>query len=133
MRSLDEVGEFAVGLPGVVEGTAYGNRAWRAGTKLFVWERPLRTTDVESFGDDPVPADPIIGVRVDGLDEKDAILQGGHAGVFTTPHFDGHASLLVELAAAEPGMVEELVTDAWLCSASKRAVTAYLDAQGDAD
>ncbi len=130
MRTLDEVGAFALTLPGVVEGTSYGNRAWRAGTKLFVWERPLRNSDLASFGDGPVPDDPIIGVRVDDLGEKDAILDAGHAGVFTTPHFDGYASLLIELSAAEPGLVEELVTDAWLCSASKRAVRDYLDAAG---
>ncbi len=126
MTSLDEVATLALGLPNVTEGTAYGSRAWRVATSLFVWERPLRGTELAALGDAAVPSDPILGVRVDGLDDKEALLQAGHAGLFTTPHFDGHPVVLIELDAADGELVEALVVDAWLCRAPKRLAAAYL-------
>lgn len=131
MTSIDDVAELALGLPNVSEGTSYGNRAWRVGKTLFAWERPLNGTDLAAFGDTTPPADPILGVRVDGLDEKEALLQAGHPGLFTTPHFDGYPALLIELGVADPELVQELVVDAWLCRASRRAAKAYLDGLGD--
>ncbi|MEL6983616.1 MAG: MmcQ/YjbR family DNA-binding protein [Actinomycetota bacterium] len=135
MTSLDDVAAIALALPNVTEGTAYGSRAWRVGKALFVWERPLRGTELAALGDTPPPTDPILGVRVDGLDEKEALLQAGHPGLFTTPHFDGSPVVLIELDGAEADLVDELVVDAWLCRASKRAAAAYLDGlrNGDAD
>lgn len=99
------------------------------GKKLFVWERPLRGPDLESFGDATPPGDPIVGVKVDDLADKEALLQAGHAGLFTTPHFDGYPSLLVELDVVDPAVLDELVVDSWLCTAPKRAVKAYLAEQ----
>lgn len=125
MISLDEVAGLAMAMPQATEGTSYGNRAWKVGKALFVWERPLRGNERDALGDD-APDGPIIGTRVDDLDEKEALLHAGHPGLFTTPHFDGHPTVLVELDAAAPELVEELVIDAWLCRAPRRAVEAYL-------
>lgn len=130
MTSLDDVAAMALALPKVTEGTSYGNRAWRVGKGLFVWERPLRGTELAALGDITPPTDPILGVRVDGLDEKEALLQAGHPGLFTTPHFDGSPTVLIELGVAEADLVEELVVDAWLSRAPKREATAYLDGLG---
>ncbi len=130
--NLEDVAALAAALPGVTEGTSYGNRAWRVGKKLFVWERPLRSADLDALGDD-APDGPIVGLRVDDLAEKAAVLQGGHAGLFTTPHFDAHPTLLVHLDEVDPALFEELVTDAWLCQAPKRAVTAFLEERATDD
>jgi hypothetical protein len=46
---------------------------------------------------------------------------------FTTPHFDGYPAILVQLERIQPADLEELITEAWLCRAPKRLVTAYLD------
>ena len=128
---LDHAARLALDLPDVSEGTSYGNRAWRVGKKLFVWERPLRRSDLASYGDREPPTGPILGLRVDDLAEKEAVLQAGHAGVFTVPHFDGYPSVLVQLEAVDPQILEELVVDAWLCTAPKRAVQAYLAGRGE--
>ena len=45
---------------------------------------------------------------------------------FTTPHFDGYPAILVELDRIGVDALEEVVVEAWLNRAQKRAVAAYL-------
>ncbi len=132
MTSLDDVARLALALPGVTEGTSYGNRAWRVGKALFAWERPLRPADEAALGPD-TPDGPVLGVRVDGLDDKEALLQAAHPGLFTTPHFDGYPSILVALDTVDPDLVGELVVDAWLCRAPGRMARAYLEERERSD
>jgi hypothetical protein len=50
----------------------------------------------------------------------------GDPGVFhTTPHYDGHAYVLVRLALVDAGRLGELVEDAWRIVAPPRLVKAY--------
>ena len=43
-------------------------------------------------------------MTVEDLAEKEAVLAAGNAGVFTIPHFDGYAAVLVQLdAVSEAG------------------------------
>ena len=47
MATWDDVERIASGLPAVVGGTSYGNRAWKVGSKRhsFAWDRPLSKKD----------------------------------------------------------------------------------------
>jgi hypothetical protein len=45
---------------------------------------------------------------------------------FTTPHFDGHPSILVRLDAIEPPDLDEVIVEAWLCRAPPKLVDAFL-------
>jgi hypothetical protein len=45
------------------------------------------------------------------------VLASGLDGVFTIPHFDGYAAVLVELGRADPEQLRELVLDGWLACA----------------
>jgi hypothetical protein len=45
---------------------------------------------------------------------------------FTTPHFDGYASVLVRLAEIGVPELTELVTDAWMVQAPKTLVRKFL-------
>ncbi len=117
--TLDDVATAALALPATTEGTSYGSRAWKVEKKTFVWERPFRQTDrrrLEADGIEP-PAGDIIGVSVDDLVEKEAILDQGRPGFFTIAHFDGHAAVLIALDQAAASDVREAIVDAWLCSA----------------
>jgi hypothetical protein len=66
--------------------------------------------------------------------DKQALVQDPGTPFFTTPHFDGHPSVLVrasrigELDRAE---LAEIVQDAWLAQASKRRAEAWLAARAD--
>jgi hypothetical protein len=128
MASWDDVRRIALGLPGSEERLSRGLRQWRVGDKLFVWERPLRRSDLAALGD-AAPEGPILGVRVEHLGAKEALLADPSGVYFTTPHFDGYPAVLVRLDAIGVPDLEELTVEAWLARAPKRLVTAYLEAR----
>ena len=66
------------------------------------------------------PNEVILGVRVDGLAEKEAILAANPETTFTTPHFNGYPAVLVRLDRVDEDMLQEIVTDAWLAVAPRK-------------
>jgi hypothetical protein len=134
MATLEDVAKIALGLPEVAEEPVFGNRAWKVRKKLFVWERPLRQKEVDQLGGlEPVGAAPdgeILGVRVPGEEAKTALLESEPEVYFTTPHFDGHPSVLVRLERIPAKDLEEAIVEAWLSRAPKRVAKAWLDERG---
>jgi len=128
MTTWDDVRRLALALPETSEGLAYGAPAWRVRKKLFVWERPLRKADLAALGD-AAPSGPILGACVEHVGAKDALLATEPELFFTTPHFDGHAIVLVRLDAIGLDELEEVVVEAWLARAPARVACAYLDAR----
>lgn len=104
-----------------------GNAVYQVGGKSFVYFRTPR----------PDAADPSTGERyldviilwVPDEQDKTALVQDARTPFFTTPHFDGHPSVLVrasrlgELTRAE---LAEVVQDAWLSRASRRRADSWL-------
>ena len=129
MADWDDVDRFALALPEAGIGSSYGNRAWTVKGKAFAWERPLRRADREALGD-AAPGGPILGVRVEHLVAKEALLADDPGVYFTTPHFDGYPAVLVRLGEAEPAELEELLAEAWLCRAPKKLARDFLEARG---
>jgi hypothetical protein len=125
MATFDDVARIALELPETSEGTSRGSRRWQVKDKLFVWERPLRRADREALGD-ATPEGPILGVRVEHLGAKEALLESEPGFCFTTPHFDGHPSVLVQLDRVGLEDLEELVVEAWLARAPKRLADAFV-------
>ena len=56
-------------------------------------------------------------MRVDDLGEKEAVLAAGHRGVFTIPHFDGYAAVLIELRHVGKRVLRQLLEDGWAATA----------------
>ncbi|MBV8910861.1 MAG: MmcQ/YjbR family DNA-binding protein [Gammaproteobacteria bacterium] len=125
MATWDQVRRYALALPGVSEETSRGSSAWLVNKKFFVWERPLRKSDLAALGD-AAPKGAILGVRTADLEMKEALLASGPDAVFTIPHFDGYPALLVQLDKISAKQLKELVEEAWLARASERAVRDYL-------
>jgi hypothetical protein len=126
---VEDVHELALAMPHVtvVEGSA-GRPVYQVGGKSFVFFRNPR----------PDAADPGTGERYDDVivfwvesdADKQALVQDS-SPFFTTPHFNGHPSVLVrecrlgELSRAE---LAEVVQDAWLARASARRRASWLGA-----
>jgi len=116
-------------MPQTDERQSRGNLQWRVKEKLFVWERPLRPSDLVALGD-AAPDGPILGARVEHLGAKEALLAGDPQLFFTTPHFDGYPAILVRLERIVIAELEEMVIEAWLARAPKRLADAYLEQLG---
>jgi hypothetical protein len=102
-----------------------GKRAWKLRGKLLTWERPLRNSDLTALGAN-APSGPILGVRTADLEMKDVLLQVDSGVFFTTPHFDGYPAILIRLDQIASKQLKEVMVEAWLAQAPRRAVEAYL-------
>ena len=124
MATWEDVRRIALALPETTEGESRGVRRWQVKDKLFVWERPLRRSDLEALGD-AAPDGEILGARVEHLVAKEAMLADPAGVFFTTPHFDGYPAILVRLDDISVEDLEEVIVEAWLCRAPKRLIDAY--------
>jgi hypothetical protein len=124
----EDVSRIALALPEAGERISRELRQWRVSDKLFVWERPLRRKEIEALGAG-APDGPILGARVEHLGAKEALLADDPSVFFTTPHFDGHPSILVRLHRIALPELDEVIVEAWLCRAPKRLAQEYIDAQ----
>jgi hypothetical protein len=128
VATWEDVRRIALGLPETTEQPSHGGQAsWKVREKSFVWERPLRPSDLRALGDD-APTGPILGARVEHLVAKEALLADDPGVYFTTPHFDGYPAVLVRLDHITAADLEELIVEAWLCRAPKRLAKEYMDA-----
>lgn len=116
--------KIALSFPGASEGTAFGSASWTVNKKLFVWERPLRKSDLAALGAG-APKGPILGVRTADLEMKDVLLANDPKVFFTTPHFDGYPAVLVRLEKIGIKRLRDVIEEAWLSRAGKRAVAEY--------
>ena len=124
MATWDDVRRLALALPETSERTSRDNAQWRVKDKLFVWERPLRRSDLEALGD-AAPTGPILGARVEHEMAKQALIADDPGVFFTTPHFDGYPAILVRLDKIAPDVLEEVIVEAWLCRAPRKLAQAY--------
>jgi hypothetical protein len=126
MATLDEAGQIARTLPDVAEGERHGNRAWFVAGQVFAWDRQFSKADVRRYGDETPPDGPILAVRMADLAEKEAVLAAGHRGIFTIPHFDGFAAVLIQLRVVAAGPLREVIEDAWLACAPPELARQYV-------
>lgn len=131
MVTLDDVRRLALSLPETTEKVSWGQLMWCVKGRGFVWERPLRKTDLAALAalGREAPEGEILGVRVTPED-KEVLLASEPQVFFTIPHLDGFPAVLVRLDAVASDELEELVVDAWLDRAPKRLAAAYLAEHG---
>ena len=128
--TVDDVHEIATAMPYVtVENGSSGNPVYQVGGKSFIF---FRTPRPDAF--DPETGEryqDVIVFWVPSDDDKLALVQDEESPFFTTPHFNGHRSVLLrasrigELSRQE---LAEVVQDAWLSRASARRAKEWLAA-----
>jgi hypothetical protein len=106
MATEDDVRRIALSLPEVIEKPWFNTPGFRVKDKGF-----LRIRSEAEGG---------LVVFVDDLDEKEALLASDPDKFFTTPHYDGYPTVLVDLAAVDNDELTELIVDSWLVKAPKR-------------
>ena len=126
--TVADLHELAGAMPGVtVETGPKGNEVYQVSRRSFVFFRTPR----------PDAVDPETGERYDDVIvlwvatemDKQALVADPTTPYFTTPHFDGHLSVLLrasriwELRRDE---LAEMVYDAWLARASPTAARRWL-------
>jgi len=126
MATLDTVAKIVAALPGTEEtSSATGLRWWAVKKKTIAWERPLRKSDLAALGD-RAPKGTILGVWLPDLMMKETLLSANPDVFFTTPHFNGHPSVLVPLKRIDTPALRALLVDAWLGRAPKRLAADFL-------
>jgi hypothetical protein len=126
VATIDDVASLALALPETYEAPRHGNRTWFVNNKAFAWERPFSKADLRRFGDVDPPSGPIVALAVADLDEKVVLLSAGLKGLFTIPHFDGYAAILIHLDVVAKRDLKMTVADAWLATAPARLRDDYL-------
>lgn len=126
--TVADLRELAGSMPGVrVERGPKGNDIYQVSRRSFVFFRTPR----------PDAVDPRTGERYDDVVmlwvgseiEKEALVADDSTPFFTTPHFDGHPSVLLRTSRIGELTREELaevVYDAWLARASPAAARRWL-------
>jgi len=127
---IEDVHEVALGTPYVTiwSGTS-DNPVYQVGGKSFIFFRNPR----------PDAIDPETGERyqdvivfwVGSEADKQALVQDEGSPFFTTPHFNGHSSVLLRASRVGELTVQELaelIQDAWLSRASARRAATWLSA-----
>ena len=129
---IDDVHELALGMPHVtVWKGPQGNPIYQVGGKSFVFFRTPRPDAVDPDTGERYPD--VIMFWVTSEDDKLALIQAQASPFFTTPHFDGHPSVLIrgsrvgELTVTE---LSEIIQDAWLARASSARAAAWLKSRG---
>lgn len=126
---VEDVHELALAMPYVtVEHGGSGNPVYQVGKKSFVFFRTRR----------PDAYDPQTGERYDDVivfwveDEaaKTALVEDQSTPFFSTPHFNGHPSVLVRgsrIGELTRNELAEIVQDAWLSRASAKRRRDWLE------
>ena len=105
MTGEADVRELALALPETAERPSYGTPGFRVKDRLFARLR-----------DD----NEVLVLWCENLDEKEFLIGAEPDKFFTTPHYDGHAMVLVRLAAVDRKELGELLADSWRLRAPKR-------------
>jgi hypothetical protein len=130
---VEDVHEIAAAMPHVtVEPGTADNPVYKVGGKAFIFFRNPR----------PDAVDPETGERyrdvivfwVPSEADKLALVQDETSPFFTTPHFEGHLSVLLRasrIGEITKEQLAEVVQDAWLSRASARRAANWLSTQGE--
>jgi hypothetical protein len=101
------VRRIALSLPETTERPSYGTPGWRVKDVLFARLRDENEVLLVWCGDTM---------------EKEDLIASEPDKFFTTPHYDGHPSVLVRLATVDEQELKGLLSDSWRLRAPQRVL-----------
>jgi hypothetical protein len=125
VATIADVARIIAELPAVVEGEQHGHRTWSVAGKGFAWIRPISKADIRRYGATPPPDGPILALRTADLAEKEAVLATASEAIFTIPHFNGYAAVLVQLNKVKRKELRDAIVDAWFACAPPELADTY--------
>ena len=130
--TIDDIHEIARSLPGVTDGSQRGTPGpeaplvYQVSRRSFIFFRNPRPDAFDPETGERYPD--VIVFWVASELEKEAILSDSSLPFFTTPHFDGHSSMLLRASRIGELSRDELagfVEGAWLSRAGPRAIARW--------
>jgi hypothetical protein len=129
MTTMADLDELALSMPQTTKDVSDDGRpAYLAHGKLFCCHRGRRRDALDR--DTGERLDDVLMFRVADLGVKELLLADDRGVFFTTPHFDGYPAVLLripDLARLDRDELYEMVVEAWLTRAQKRAANAWLE------
>ena len=128
--TVEDVHRLAMEMPGEVK-VDEGKVVYQVSRKSFVFFRNPRPDAVDPETGERY--DDVIVLWVESEEAKQELLADDSLPFFTTPHFDGHPSVLLRGSRVGELDVEELaevVADAWLARAPKTKARKWLQERG---
>src|SRR5262245_11745948 len=113
MATEEDVRRIALALPQTVEKRWYGTPGFKVNDVGFLRIRSKN--------------EGALVVWVGDLGEKEALIATEPDKFFTTPHYDGHPSVLVNLPAIEVDELAEMIIESWRIRAPRKVLEAYED------
>ena len=127
---VQDVHDLARAMPHVTQYGEDSRPVYQVGGRSFVFFRTARPDAFDRETGERYPD--VIVFWVPSEADKLALVQDPDSPFFTTPHFNGHPSVLLRASRLKEISREELaevVQDAWLAQASKRREAAWLAEQ----
>jgi hypothetical protein len=123
--TVDDVHEIARGMPGAT--VTEDPTVYQVSGRSFIF---FRTPRPDAFDPDTGERyDDVIVFWVASEEDKQALVLDDSTPFFTTPHFNGHSSVLLRgsrIGELDRDELAEVVYDAWLSRAGKRAAAKWL-------
>ena len=113
MATENDVRRIALALPETIEKPWFNTPGFRVKDKGF-----LRIRSEAEGG---------LVVFVNDLGEKEALLQSDPEKFFTTPHYDGYPTVLVNLKKIRVAELRELIHESWRIKAPKSVLKKHGD------
>jgi hypothetical protein len=125
---VEDIHQIAMGLPGVrLWDEKADNPVYQVGGKSFVFFRNPRPDATDPETGERYPD--VIVFWVPSEADKQSLVQDPATPFFTTPHFDGHSSVLLRASRVSDLTLQELtelIEDAWLSRASPTRARTWL-------
>ena len=109
MVTENDVRAIALSLPETTEKPSYGTPGFRVKDRLFARLRE--------------EGDLLVWVADEG--EKRGLVASEPEKFFTTPHYDGHPTVLVRIEAVDEDELRELLTESWRLRAPRKLAAEF--------